>query len=222
MSAGVTEARLFTRSLCAFTRTELLLTLAGLAILAVIFLPALARSRARSSRIGCAQCLKQTELALRTWAIDNDDHFPMQVSVTNGGTMELTASGLVFPHFQVVSNELGTPRVLFCPNDENRTYATNFTSDFSDKHISYFLNVDSVPGDSAGLLCGDRNLTNQRAAGSRFVIVSNGTAIAWTKEIHSKQGHLAFGDGQLHGVPNGDARSIIRMPNGNTNRLAVP
>src|ERR1017187_9804541 len=86
-----------TRSGLAFTVTELLITIACLALLAVIFLPILAKSKARSSRIGCTNNLKQIGLAFRTFAIDNDGQFPMQVSVTNGGTLELAASGVVFP-----------------------------------------------------------------------------------------------------------------------------
>ena len=113
-SAGTKSAR-------AFTVTELLVTVACIALLALILLPALGKSKARSSRWGCTNCMKQIGLAFRSWAIDNNDHIPMQVSLTNGGTMELVASGAVFPHFQVMSNELSTPKVLLCPNDKNRS-----------------------------------------------------------------------------------------------------
>ncbi|HOC55720.1 MAG TPA: type II secretion system protein [Verrucomicrobiota bacterium] len=202
--------------------TELLLILASLAILAVIFLPALVKSRARTSKLGCANCLKQVGLAFRTWAIDNDDHFPMQVSVTNGGTLELTGSGLVFPHFQVVSNELSTPTILWCPNDESRTYPTNFTGGLTDKNISYFLNVDAVPEDGSSLLCGDRNLTNQPSGKAGFVTLSNGTRIGWTREIHSRSGYIAFGDGRVEGNRNGNPHTVIHLPEGATNCLAMP
>src|SRR5205085_8808294 len=103
-----------------------------IALLAAIFLPALAKSKARSSRLGCTNCLKQIGLAFRSWSLDNNDQFPMRVSVTNGGTMELVASGVVYPHFQVMSNELSTPKILLCPNDEKRSYATNFAVDLTD------------------------------------------------------------------------------------------
>ena len=66
----------------------------------------------------------------------------MQVSVTGGGTMELVAGGAVYPHFQVLSNELSTPRVLLCPNDDKQAWATNFL-DLADTNLSYFLNVDA-------------------------------------------------------------------------------
>ncbi len=206
----------------AFTLTDLLLILASVAILAVILLPVLARSTVRPSKISCANNVKQIGLAFRTWAIDNDDRFPMQVSVTNGGSMELAVSGQVFPHFQVMSNELVTPKILVCPNDEDRTYATNFTAGISDTNISYFVNLDSMPGDGSSLLCGDRNLTNNRAAGGRFILFQNRTRIGWTKDIHSKKGNLCFGDGRVDEVANGRPHTMVKLPEGVTNRLAIP
>jgi len=123
----------------AFSVTELLIAITCLVVLLeAIFLPALARSKARSSRIGCANNMKQIALAFQTWSLDNNDHFPMQVSVTNGGTLELVASGIVYQHFQVMSNELSTPKILNCPKDEKRSYATNFAVDLTDKNVSYF------------------------------------------------------------------------------------
>jgi prepilin-type processing-associated H-X9-DG protein len=146
----------------------------------------------------------------------------MQVSVTNGGTMELAASGVVFPHFQVLSNELNTSRLLHCPNDENRTWATNFTSDLTDKNLSCFVNMDAVDQDGSSLLCGDRNITNRASAGSRLVNLTKGSTIAWTKELHSKQGNLAFGDGNVQGLGNRRVSEVLQIPDGATNRLAVP
>jgi competence protein ComGC len=206
----------------AFTVRELLLIVASLMILAAIFLPALSRSRYTSSRLGCSNNLKQVGLAFQTWGIDNNDRFPMQESVTDGGSRELVASGQVFPHFQVMSNELSTPKILVCPNDQARTYATNFTIGLSDKNISYFVNLDSVLRKNSRLLCGDRNLTNNRAPGSRFIIVSNGISLGWTKELHSKKGNLCFSDGSVHGVTNGWLLATVKLPEGLTNRLAIP
>jgi hypothetical protein len=82
-------------------------------------------------------------LAFKTWALHNNDHFPMQVCVTNGGTMELVSAssvwplggtarlvnaGNVWPHFLVMSNELSTSSILFCPqeSEKKRTKANTF------------------------------------------------------------------------------------------------
>jgi competence protein ComGC len=205
----------------AFTVTELVVAVACIALLAAIFLPALARSKARSSRLGCANCMKQIGLGIKTWSLDNNDHFPMQVSVTNGGTMELIASGVVHPHFQVMSNELSTPKILLCPNDEKRSYATNF-ADLKDRNLSYFLNMDATNDNGSSLLSGDRNITNRAPAGSRLVPLTKADTIAWTKEIHLEKGNLGFGDGRVDSFSNGSVGAAIKIGVGTTNWLAVP
>lgn len=210
------------KSAKAFTVTELMVTIACVALLAAIFLPTFARSRVRSSGISCANNMKQIGLAFRTWAIDNNDLYPMHVSVTNAGTMELAASGVVFPHFQTMSNELSTPIILLCPNDKERSYVTSFASNLTDKALSYFVNINAVEEDAASLLTGDRNIVNRAAAGSRLVNLTKGATIAWTREIHSEKGNLCFADGRVEGVANGSVGARIQIPDGVTNRLAVP
>src|SRR6266853_1060690 len=104
----------------AFTVVELLIVVACLSILTAIILPGMARHTHCSSRINCANNLKQVGLACRTWSLDNNDKFPMQVSVTNGGAMEIVAAGTAYAAFRVMSNELSTPKILFCPQEDDR------------------------------------------------------------------------------------------------------
>jgi prepilin-type processing-associated H-X9-DG protein len=211
-----------THSPMAFTQIELLVTVLCVALLAALILPSLARSRARSSRIGCTNNLKQIGLGFRSWAIDNDDHSPMRVSVTNGGTMELVASGHVSPHFRVMSNELSTPKILLCPNDSTRSYATNFDSDLTDSKLGYFVGVDAVEQSGTSLLCGDRNLTNKPTPGSRLVSVSASGAIGWTKAIHGEKGNLCLADGSVVTFTNAQVNPLMQAWVLATNRLAVP
>src|SRR5258708_17009284 len=112
----------------AFTMIELLIVVMCLCILALILLPAMPRTKAHAQRINCMNNLKQVGVAFRTWALDNGDKYPAQVSVTNGGTMELVLSGIVWPHYSVMSNELSTPKILVCPEDavRQRWTATTF------------------------------------------------------------------------------------------------
>ena len=210
------------KSAKAFTVTELLVTIACVALLAAIFLPTLARSRVRSSGISCANNMIQIGLAFRTWAIDNNDLYPMHVSVTNEGTMELAASGVVFPHFQIMSNELSTPKILLCPNDNERSCVTSFTSYLTDKALSYFVNINAMEEDGASLLSGDRNIVNRASSGTRLVNLTKGATIAWTRKIHLEKGNLSFADGRVEGVANGSVGARIRIPDGVTNHLAVP
>ena len=189
--------------------------------LVAVLLPTLVGPRVDYSRVVCTNNLRQIGLAFRTWALDNQDLFPMQVSVTNGGTMELVASGVVSPHFEVMSNELSTPRILLCPYDEKRIYATNFVG-LRDTNLSYFVNMDATKGDGSRLLCGDRNLTNRARPGSRLVPLTEADTIGWTKEMHQEKGYLIFGDGRVDWLTNGSVREAISIGGGTTNWLAVP
>src|ERR1051325_2205946 len=158
----------------ALTLIEVLIVISVLFVLMVVFL--LARPRATCCRINCMNNLKQIGLSFRTWAMDNKDQFPMQIGVTNGGTMELVNGGNVFPHFLVMSNELSTPKVLVCPEEKEgaRQMANTFTMPANsagaipltnDNNVSYFVGVDADESQPTVLLAGDRNLTfNGQAA----------------------------------------------------------
>ncbi|MBC8094641.1 MAG: type II secretion system protein, partial [Akkermansiaceae bacterium] len=83
----------------------------------------------------------------------------MQLSRTNGGTMEFTGLRMS-RHFQILSNELSAPKLLRCPADKDRNAATNFTTDLTLDRLSYFVGLDASTTNPELLLAGDRNITN--------------------------------------------------------------
>src|SRR3954454_3688284 len=119
----------------AFTLSELLVVLAVLAILILFLLPALVgshRPRRAVMMINCINNLKQLGIATETWALDNSNRLPTQVSVSMGGSMECIGTGSPTPHFRTMSNEISTPKLLYCPADTKKMAGTNFDAGFGD------------------------------------------------------------------------------------------
>jgi hypothetical protein len=119
-----------------------------LVILPATLLPALSLAKGRAQSVNCANNMKQIGLAFRTWAIDNNDNFPFNVSTNKGGTLELCAPGSdgfdrnAALHFQVMSNELSTPKILVCPADSKRQPALDFLG-LQPAYVSYKLRTGS-------------------------------------------------------------------------------
>ncbi len=200
----------------ALTVPELLAVAAVLAILAAVLLPSLRPQH--QHRLSCTNNLKQIGLAFRTWELDNNDRFPMQVSTNDWGTKELISGPNAYVHFAVMSNELSTPAILVCPEDSRRHRATNFTSDLNNSKISYFVGVDAVETNLDLLLSGDRNLTNDSVASKGMLVFPPQTTARWTAELHRRKGNLLLPDGSVQEVSN----SSFKTPAGSINRLSMP
>jgi prepilin-type processing-associated H-X9-DG protein len=220
----------------AFTIVELLIIVGIFCLLAAIALKRPWRPRVYVKRLNCISNLKQIGLAFKTWAIDTNNRFPMQVPLTNWGTMELVDQGNVWPHFLVMSNELNSPKVLFCPkeNDAHRKMADVFTPTTpnpgypqlpftNDYSVSYFVGVDAQDSQPTMLLAGDINLQmDGRRLPHGLHNVWTNSAIGWLKPKHDGHGNVSLVDGSVRELSTTDLRAAFVATGMATNRLAIP
>jgi hypothetical protein len=88
--------------------------------------------KGEAQSVGCVNNLKQIGLAARIWANDHNDVFP--------------------PDFISMKDELGTPKILFCPTDAAAIHVTEW-SQLNPSSISYrFLNPNGNVSDPSKLL----------------------------------------------------------------------
>jgi prepilin-type processing-associated H-X9-DG protein len=205
----------------AFTSLDLLIVVAVLAILVALLAPGYTNDKVRATRIACVCNLKQIGLSFRTWATDHQDENPMAISVTNGGTLELVGNASI--HFQVMSNELSTPRILVCPEDKRRTQAVAFGPGFSDSNVSYFVGIDATPNKFDRVLTGDDHMEiNGTPVARGLVSVETNSAVSWTRTRHLGHGNIGLADGSVQQVSSARLAEALRNTGMETNRLVFP
>jgi len=186
----------------AFTGWDLLVIVATvLFAIGFLFMPRSGGGKTKASRINCVSNIKQIGLAFRMWANDHGEVFPMNSSVssTNGGTLEFALTGEVWKHFQIISNEVNTPKVFFCPEDKKRSRTANWQEFTNNSHLSYFVGLDADETNPQSILSGDRNLTSTTVKPVKGVLnITANDRVEWTKEIHKEAGNIGLGDGSAH------------------------
>jgi prepilin-type N-terminal cleavage/methylation domain-containing protein/prepilin-type processing-associated H-X9-DG protein len=221
----------------AFTLLELVVVIAIIAVLAVFSLPALARTRAQAQRIACSNNLKQVGLAFRTWANNHSGNMPMNVAGGGttppaqdaGGAAGVANAGVTYLWhvFRCMSNELSTPKILFCPAEmdgSTKYAATTFASTVvigtgqvpfsSCVNISYFVGWDATETSPRKFLGGDHSMGQNTSPGTmnaaanpyrnKWVAIGTNTStsplngVAWTDSSqHQKRGNVGMADGSV-------------------------
>jgi prepilin-type N-terminal cleavage/methylation domain-containing protein/prepilin-type processing-associated H-X9-DG protein len=193
-----------------FTLLELLVVIAIIAILASLLLPALARARSRAQRAACASNLKQVGLGFNLWAEDNKDRYPWQVAPTNGGTQTLPQS---WQHYDIISNEIVTPKVLHCPGDAGKQTARDFGTFASLRNgaLSYGIGAGAMPSKPVMNLSADRNIDGNpnehcnvaNVDGVHTLVPGSAIPPAWDASIHNNAGNLVLVDGSVQQTSRG-------------------
>ena len=233
------QTKAFSKPPRAFTLVELLMVVAVLGVIAVVLMYPydMRNSMGRARRINCVSNLKQIGLSFRTWELDNGDRFPMEVPLndggTNFGTMEFTNGISTYMHFLVLSNELSTPRILWCPTEKDpaRMMADAFIRSpqlggksvlfNSNSNLTYFVGLDASEKNPLQILAGDRNLTNGLSLRNGVMDSTPGRAVGWENTHHPLQGNAALSDGSVFQFSSARFRGHI-SDNNLTNRLSMP
>jgi hypothetical protein len=236
----------------AFSRTELLVALGISSVLAGLFaFGANVDWHAKRDRMACIDNLRKIGISFKSYAGNHMDQFPMGISTHQGGAAEwlvgASAPVNIFRVFQVMSNELTTPKTLLCPKDisgssrPGRIQATNLVNDLNrvgNQAISYFIGTDAHVTYPSMLLVGDRNLTNSSPPGNLkfdvFVIATSAVithlganhtdtlGAGWNDKMHQNSGNVARTDGSVHEMNVLELRNALRNSGDASNKVAVP
>ena len=201
----------------AFTRAELIATLAATFVLGLILLPSFASTGSRSEQIGCMNNLRQIGIAFQGWGNEHDDHRPWfvraDVARNEGGTAGHPLMNNAWVHFTVLSNYI-SPTVLSDPGEigYNKRVAHTwsfssgdgiFNGGFRDNALSYMLGVHTRVSEPANILTADRNLQFSGAGGCsygfsqvlRLEYAPNFRG--WTNGNHGAFGNVLLNDGRV-------------------------
>lgn len=215
----------------ALTFVEVMFVVVGLlvlAVLAMMWLQGHQADRKRAARIKCAGNLKQIALSYKVFANDNDDKFPFATTNALAGGNDHT----LWLHFQAMSNECGSAKVLNCPADRERL--NNMKADFTagplglasagNAALGYGASLDATEQLPNAILAIDRNLVTNamNLRGKVILVTAAGRPPEWDTRQHNLDGNLALADGSVQQVSPRGLAAMVRDSGIATNRLLLP
>lgn len=101
-----------------FTLVELLVTIAVIAALAGLLLPAFAKARATAQRASCANNLHGVGVAIKMYLGDNHDYLPVAAQKPSEHLNSDPGIG------EALGQNLPSPKLLLCPCDPGKKFFT--------------------------------------------------------------------------------------------------
>ena len=209
------------RSAAGLTRLEVLVVVCIVGLVAALLLASLARKHARSARISCIGRLKNIALSAKVFANDHNDWLPGRFFEQQIRSNAPVAVPEAWPVFQIMSNELATPRSLVCPADGRRP-AADFAS-LRNANVSYFISVDADNATPEAWQAGDRYLEVGRVPlPTGLQTLTTNPALSWGPRAHARAGNLAFADGSIQRSTNAILSELLIKQGLATNRVLLP
>jgi hypothetical protein len=213
----------------AFTRTDLLVGLGVLALLACVAWPVLAAANPKADRQRCQDNLRQIGKAFASWEQDHLGRAPWRVNKKDGGAYGNLGAGQVWVEFAFLTNGLPTPQLLACPADKVKP-ASNWSrspqggylnAGYRANAVSYFIGLDVRPEAPKSLLSGDRNLEYSESGqkcdyagvNSAVSLRPGDTKVKWTEAVHGEPGHVLFHDGSVQALSSEELREALPKTN---------
>ena len=208
----------------AFTRLELLACLLGCGLVMAVILPGLANSTTRSDRVLCFNNLRQMGVGYSNFGLEHDGLPPWQVVMSSGGNTNHPLRGNLYVQFSVLSNFLGSPKLLACPADTRRNHRPAlhwgttpgglWNPGVQNNALSYFLGLYGTFRIPRAVLSGDRNLLADPTPGDCLngIVCSEvkSATVEWTNDVHGLSGNLLFYDGSVEQTDTPRLREAFR------------
>lgn len=208
--------------MAAFARLELAVTIAVVVVLGAVVLSYLGRMRRRAAPIACVNNLKQIGIGFRLYANDTDGKYPGQMPEG----LAITNQEQTFRYYEMVLHEIGSPKVLICPQDQTEREPVRPQNPpfrlFSNRHLSYFVSLTADESRPDMILAGDRNLTANGVPVRGVQALSTNILWGWdANRLHRTHGNVAMADGSVAQVTAVAFQETNRL-SGATNILSIP